>query len=814
MFAGAFHGGPSVEVFTAQGSAPLKDWKVSGKPKKLYDKEVKSFIFDLDGMSKIQVPKDERGSLGLTQGFLALQVKIPPSKGIAVEIALIDTTRKRRRIVCNSGNKETVATALHARVPMGPIQRGIWLNLCFDVRDMTARLWPGTEFQSVELISVGAACKLRRIATLRGALVDTTEDDVKLCCDRTIWQSTPVEEAPKSWHFLPGVQHVNQIFHMHKLYAWEAAARGETYTPPGTDTAEAMERLGGTASPSQAKFPSAREGAVSAASGAQVAFGRRIEQAGASIAPGTAGSRVQTAGSRVKTPGTARSRLQTPSNSAGGHKGVSRSGTAGSKRSPSRVDSGLRSDNSVSQRSGRTSAKDRSPDRPGRASAKGRSPIREARQQRKPLSGLDARADERRQEAASRGAVGDVMAVLAQKDAKIAEIEAAVAKGGSMATHNQLAEEMEFRSPLGGGWDGSPRSERPVPEPEPEPRSSKDQQGGAVRQSAELRQQEIERKRAHLARLEESYMARFGGPAVGSHAGQQHRHQHKAMLGPLESEAGAASPVPSHAGSVAEELVEYADSVGTGEDFEANGGGGYRGRDGSGGHQYERGQYDRNRYSDEAENDLNRHDDGSAPGFGTAGSHGFRTGRSPKHTSIGFVDDDDYVRLEGSQSESESYGGDNRHSSSSAGLSARAGRVEPGNGEGARGMIYGQGVGGGDVNKQHATPQKRTVGGTGLSPEGYSGQAAFEARLAGLERSFTPPLVPPSNLRTVAASTSEALGADASITSSELDAGQPGQHVKDGSAAGGAAEEIDLLYDPILSCYYDPKTNKYYELRT
>ena len=88
-------------MFTAQGSAPLKDWKVSGKPKKLYDKEVKSFIFELEGVSKMQIPKDERGALGLLQGFLALQVKIPPAKGFAVEIG-VDTTRKRRRIVCKS----------------------------------------------------------------------------------------------------------------------------------------------------------------------------------------------------------------------------------------------------------------------------------------------------------------------------------------------------------------------------------------------------------------------------------------------------------------------------------------------------------------------------------------------------------------------------------------------------------------------------------------------------------------------------------------------------------------------------------------
>jgi hypothetical protein len=26
-------------------------------------------------------------------------------------------------------------------------------------------------------------------------------------------------------------------------------------------------------------------------------------------------------------------------------------------------------------------------------------------------------------------------------------------------------------------------------------------------------------------------------------------------------------------------------------------------------------------------------------------------------------------------------------------------------------------------------------------------------------------------------------------------------------------EDMDLLFDPILKCFYDPKTNKYYELK-
>ena len=26
-------------------------------------------------------------------------------------------------------------------------------------------------------------------------------------------------------------------------------------------------------------------------------------------------------------------------------------------------------------------------------------------------------------------------------------------------------------------------------------------------------------------------------------------------------------------------------------------------------------------------------------------------------------------------------------------------------------------------------------------------------------------------------------------------------------------KELDLLFDPVLNCYFDPKTQKYYELR-
>jgi hypothetical protein len=56
--------------------------------------------------------------------------------------------------------------------------------------------------------------------------------------------------------------------------------------------------------------------------------------------------------------------------------------------------------------------------------------------------------------------------------------------------------------------------------------------------------------------------------------------------------------------------------------------------------------------------------------------------------------------------------------------------------------------------------------------------------------------------------------------SMKLDAGElrgagPGGTSLDALAGAGAADQsVDLMYDPILRCYYNPRTNRYYELKT
>ena len=168
-----FQGGASVDVFDPKGSNPTQNWKLSGPVQKVYDKAVKGYIFHCDGgpNAKMQLPKDDRRSLGLVQPYLVLQVCVSMTKPFALELSLTDTARARRRLLFSTSFREAVCTPLHTRVPLGEVQRGVWVNLTFDMADLTATNFGGARFGRLESITIGAACKLRKIMTLRDPTV-------------------------------------------------------------------------------------------------------------------------------------------------------------------------------------------------------------------------------------------------------------------------------------------------------------------------------------------------------------------------------------------------------------------------------------------------------------------------------------------------------------------------------------------------------------------------------------------------------------------------------------------------------------------
>lgn len=111
-----FQGGPFVELFTTQGSDPLAKCKLSNpsKIKKAFDKNVKSFIINIEGggtaaTTKLQIPKEEKQpreflrvfwksqqqiknqhtqkktSVGILQRYIVIQVFIAKNSPIHIE---------------------------------------------------------------------------------------------------------------------------------------------------------------------------------------------------------------------------------------------------------------------------------------------------------------------------------------------------------------------------------------------------------------------------------------------------------------------------------------------------------------------------------------------------------------------------------------------------------------------------------------------------------------------------------------------------------------------------------------------------------
>ncbi|XP_044308038.1 protein CFAP20DC isoform X2 [Varanus komodoensis] len=183
MFKNEYQGGPFVEIFSAQGKNPGTNWKVFGSPSvigKEFDKEVKGFVFVLEGSSqtnKMQLPKETRQNLGLIQQFLVLQIYVPLGKDFSTELLITDLRNIKRRLYLSTIHKELSVTPLHAKIPLFMIKRKIWCNLCIDLVAFTSGIFKGAVFQSLDGIVISANCKLRKIFTLKSVPLDTADQD-------------------------------------------------------------------------------------------------------------------------------------------------------------------------------------------------------------------------------------------------------------------------------------------------------------------------------------------------------------------------------------------------------------------------------------------------------------------------------------------------------------------------------------------------------------------------------------------------------------------------------------------------------------
>ena len=207
-----------MEVFSAQGRDPVAKWRLTGSasPKnKVYDKDVKSFVYILEGettTTKMSLPKDEKQSLWLIQRYLVLQLHVPLGHSFSLEFGVTDSSgNNKRRILLSSNHRDITITQLHARFPLNILRLGIWLNLCLDLQSLVGETFKGQSFKALENLTISASCRLRKIFTMKSQPFDTTDDDEIYNCENT--NSGESENIPKSLQFStsPDIQHHTQV---------------------------------------------------------------------------------------------------------------------------------------------------------------------------------------------------------------------------------------------------------------------------------------------------------------------------------------------------------------------------------------------------------------------------------------------------------------------------------------------------------------------------------------------------------------------------------------------------------------------------
>ncbi|XP_014778712.1 protein CFAP20DC isoform X1 [Octopus bimaculoides] len=217
MYKNEYQGGSFFEIFSSQGKDATANWKLVGGSgiRKIYEKEVKGYIYNLEGSTsttKMILPKDSRQSLVLIQHFLIFQLFLGRGQDFSLELGLIDLGNNKRRILLSTAQREIQCTPLHAKVPLLKIKRGVWINLCVDLVSAVNDLWKNQTFKAVDIITVSASCRLRRIFTMKLPPYETPDEneDVGNC-------QLEFDYIPKQCQFVNDVQTSTQIINIRKI---------------------------------------------------------------------------------------------------------------------------------------------------------------------------------------------------------------------------------------------------------------------------------------------------------------------------------------------------------------------------------------------------------------------------------------------------------------------------------------------------------------------------------------------------------------------------------------------------------------------
>ena len=194
--------------------------------------------------------------------------------------------QSKRRIILHSGAKDLVINQLHARVPVTPIRRNVWLNLALDIFAFSEACFPEAGFRQLDLIKLSGACKLRRIFSMLQPIYDDEFDTDQGLLDsfeqlaredsRGVYADSNFGQVPQSMQLPAELESGQQLIFPQRLAG----------------------RAPSTAPVLSARGVGSRGAAQDQASGKKVAFGSRVNSNASSSKSSNVGVRKST-GSRL-----------------------------------------------------------------------------------------------------------------------------------------------------------------------------------------------------------------------------------------------------------------------------------------------------------------------------------------------------------------------------------------------------------------------------------------------------------------------------------------------------------------------------------
>ncbi|KAG9395227.1 signal recognition particle protein SRP54 [Carpediemonas membranifera] len=210
-----------IELFNAKRSdksnqsiPTINAWKIHPVTAKrtlkpTWDSSLTRSVLSLRGTTYIQLPDKDPDRLGLTQGFLCLQMFSPVGTKFSLQLNITDNTNTPRRLHLSTAIQHIPSDiSLNGQAPLN-IGQGAWLNFVVDIPSFCQGVFR-TGFSSLDRIQVHANCDLARALTLPRPPVHNLPVDAY--SSAVAYEMADETAIPRTMQLPPSVGRFTQIY--------------------------------------------------------------------------------------------------------------------------------------------------------------------------------------------------------------------------------------------------------------------------------------------------------------------------------------------------------------------------------------------------------------------------------------------------------------------------------------------------------------------------------------------------------------------------------------------------------------------------